>query len=514
MGRGSASPILADPSRGHKIGRAAMSVEPELLLPLSGLEEAALYHDAGQHGFFSLLWCDPAKEPLVERLRQEKRQLSLKLIAVRDPTSVHYDPTGNLVKALEAKLNQCPKLTPKVQKSFRLSQMPQVIESLDQNRDTWISQAEFIRPNRRVVYLLRLNLCFVDLDYYKTPWKTYQPDAMANILRGFCQDENIPDPSLILFSGRGLQVKWLFERPLPRAALPRWKAVQRQLVDRLERFGADPGARDASRLLRLVDTINTRSGERVRVLWVNESQGEIKHYGFDHLAEWMLPVDRDVIREERDARESRRQAFQLIKGGRTGHLRPSSNRQLAWDRLEDLRTLAKLRAWTETSIPHGYRSKYIHWCLNFLLLSGAVHSSQLFYEAQALVREVCPDLPQDVRSVLSTLYRKAQAYEAGETVEFNGRTYPPLYTPRNSTLIELFEITDEEVGKLKTIITKEAAARRHRERNRKQMDRATYLETAEQRRVRARLLRAKGLSIRQIATEMGLPITTVQYYLD
>jgi hypothetical protein len=398
--------------------------------------------------------------------------------------------------------------------------MPQIIENLDQTRDTWISQAEFIRQSRRVVYLLRLNLCFVDLDTYKTPWKSYSPEAMANLIRGFCQDEDIPDPSLILFSGRGLQVKWLFERPLPRAALPRWNAVQRQLVDRLERFGADPGARDASRLLRLVDTVNTRSGERVRVLWVNESQGEIRHYGFDYFAEWLLLVDRDVIRRELDAREERRQVFQLLEGGRTGNLRPFSGRQVAWDRLEDLRTLANLRGWMTSGIPHGYCSKYIHWCLNFLLLSGAVHSSQLFYEAQALVREVCPALPQDTRSVLSTLYRKAKAYEAGEKVEFNGRTYPPLYTPRNNTLMELFAITEGEVGKLKTIITKEEAQARHaeRERLRRQgsgaMDRATYLETAEQRRAHARLLRAKGLSIREIAINMGTSKRQVHRYLE
>src|SRR5512135_1487893 len=380
-----------------------MSQSPEACLPLTGLEEASLYHDAREQGFFSLLWLGNGSE-------------SSKLARTD------------------------AKAYPRVQRSYPLRVMPQIIENLDQNRDTWISQAEFIRPNRRVVYLLRLNLCFVDLDCYKTPWKSCPPDTLANLLRGFCQDEDIPDPSLILFSGRGLQVKWLFERPLPRAALPRWNSVQRQLVERLERFGADPGAKDASRLLRLVDTVNTRSGERVRVLWVNESQGEICHYGFDFFSEWTLPVDRDTIRKDSKTREERRQVLELLKGGRTRHLRPFSGRQVAWDRLEDLRTLARLRSWTEKGIPHGYRSKYLHWTLNFLLLSGAVHSSQLFYEAQALVREVCPDLPQDMRSILSTLYRKAQAYEAGEKVEFNGRTYPPLYTPRNSTLMELFAI--------------------------------------------------------------------------
>jgi hypothetical protein len=450
-----------------------MSDESDSCLPHTALEEASLYHDAGEYGFFSLLWHE--NRPVASKLPRTASQ-------------------GRL----------------KVQRSYPLREMPQIVENLDPNRDTWISQAEFIRQSRRVVYLLRLNLCFVDLDTYKTPWKSYSPEAIASLIRGFCQDEDIPEPSLILFSGRGLQVKWLFERPLPRAALPRWNAVQRQLVERLKRFGADPSARDASRLLRLVDTVNTRSGERVRVLWVNESQGEIIHYGFDYFSGWLLPVDRDVIRKGREAREERRQTLQLLEGGRTGNLRPFSGRQVAWDRLEDLRTLANLRGWTTSGIPHGYRSKYIHWCLNFLLLSGAVHSSQLFYEAQALVREVCPDLPQDTRSVLSTLYRKAQAYEAGERVEFNGRTYPPLYTPRNSTLMELFAITDEEVGKLKTIISKEETAkrdaRRHRQSRRElgAVDRTTYLETAEQRRAQARLLRTTGLTWAEVGREMGI----------
>ncbi len=158
----------------------------------------------------------------------------------------------------------------------------------------------------------------------------------------------------------------------------------------------------------------------------------------------------------------------------------------------------------ESGVPHGYRSKYLHWCLNFLLLSGAVHSSQLFQEAQALVREVCPDFSKEVRSILSTLYLKAQAYEAGEKIEFGGRMYPPLYTPKNSTLQELFEIQDAETPHLKTIISAAEAAERDRQRHRKSMDRATYLETAEQRRVEARLRRAKGESLREIALALGV----------
>lgn len=65
---------------------------------------------------------------------------------------------------LSAQLNWLSRLLPKIQRAYRLGDRPKVIEALNQERDTWIFQAEFIKPNRRVVYLLRLNLYFVDLD--------------------------------------------------------------------------------------------------------------------------------------------------------------------------------------------------------------------------------------------------------------------------------------------------------------------------------------------------------------
>ena len=490
---------------------------PEPLPLLSGLKEAELYHHVQDRGFFTLLWADPAQADRAARVALDRRQLKLELAAL-ESTIPLLDPPGKTVAEIKAQLAALPRLTPKIQRAYRLGDMPKVITALDQERDTWISQAEFIKPNRRVVYLLRLNLCFVDLDTYKTPWNGTPPESLSQRVWGYCLDEGIPAPSLILYSGRGLQVKWLLERPLPRAVLPRWNAVQKQLVASLALFGADPGARDASRLLRLVDTVNTRSGERVRVLWVNDREGEVKHYNFEFLAETILPLSRETVREERKAKEERRARLIVIPGGKTGNLRSFSGRQLAWDRLEDLRTLARLRGWMERGIPHGYRSKYVHWCLNFLLLSGAVHSSQLFQEAQALVREVCPDFSKEIRSILSTLYRKAQAYEAGEKIEFAGREYPPLYTPRNSTLRELFDIQEAETPHLKTIISAAEAAERHseRERQRRQrsgaVDRATYLETrnAEHRRAEARLLRARGMTWAEVGREMGISATAAR----
>ncbi len=55
---------------------------------------------------------------------------------------------------------------------------------------------------------------------------------------------------------------WLHS-PIPRAALPRWRACQEILKDLLASLGADPKARDAARVLRVVGTPHTAPvGER------------------------------------------------------------------------------------------------------------------------------------------------------------------------------------------------------------------------------------------------------------
>ena len=81
---------------------------------------------------------------------------------------------------------------------------------------------------------------------------------------------------------------------------------------------------------------------------------------------------------------------------------------------------------------------------------------------------------------LGTLYRKAVQFEAGERVEFGGRRYPALYTPRNTTLITLFSITDDEQRELATIVTREEVKRRRA--LREQAKRATAREAREARR--------------------------------
>ncbi|EOI6747656.1 replication protein [Salmonella enterica subsp. enterica serovar Mbandaka] len=403
----------------------------------------------------------------------------------------------------------------KKQDSYRLSQMPVVLDMLDPSRDTWLSQAEFIRPNRRVVNLARIGLLFADLDTYREPWaQGRSPEQLAAAVMFRCYDEGVPPPSILVYSGRGIQAKWLLDGTLPRQALPRWNACQRYLIDRLAGLGADPQAKDASRVLRLVNTVNSKSGEVCRVVHVeNGPDGEPVRYNFEYLAEALLPVARWDIEADRKARADRRQ-LKLLPGGKTGNLRGFSGRQLAWDRLEDLRRLAEIRG----GVAEGERMLHLFWRLNFLLLSGATHTGQMYHEAAALARELDPRW--NYRSAeLMTLYAKAKAHEAGEKVEFGGKQLSPLYTPKNDTLISLFRITDEEQRKLRTLISRDVAAERHSEREKARrraagaVDRATYLEAASAKQAQALALKAQGLSVRAIAAQMGISKTAAGRYI-
>lgn len=385
---------------------------PQLALFSPG-DEAQMYHDSTRSGFFSLL----------------------------------VDSRGG-----------------KRQSSHRLADMPKVLNLLDKKIDTWISQAEFIRPNRRVVNLLRLGLLFADLDTYRVPaLASRKPDELAASVLFLCADTGLPAPSILIYSGRGIQAKWLLEGTIPRQALPRWNACQRYLVDRLTHVGADPMAKDASRVLRTVETVNSKSGEVCRVVHVQSgNDGQPIRYNFEYLAEALLPAARWTIeqqRQEQAERRAKKKRFLLVPGGKADNLRGFSGRQLAWDRLEDLRKLAELRG----GVGEGSRMQHLFWRLNFLLLSGATNSKQMYHEAAALARELDPQWNSRSKELM-TLLSKAKAYEAGEKVTFGGKEFAPLYTPKNDTLINLFRITAEEQRQLKTIVSQVEAAERHRKR--------------------------------------------------
>lgn len=396
----------------------------------------------------------------------------------------------------------------KVQRSYPTLKMPVVLDLIDANRDTWISQAEFWSSLRRVVNVKSIGLAFLDIDFYRedVEWgRGRTPKRAAEDFVGLCDDLGIPRPSLIIYSGRGLQVKWFFETALPRMALPRWNIVEKVLVEKFAICGADPQARDSARVLRLVQTVNTKSKQVCRPIWLNtDENGQPVRYDFEYFAECVLPIPRSVARQHVE------KARQAAKTPRVCVSRGLTIETLNWNRVEDLRTIVRLRS----GMPEGMRMLMLFYTVNFLALSHQITPTTFYLEAAAIAREIDP--MWTIRSAeLKTVYSKMKDYLAGKTVEFNGRTYPALYTPTNDTLINVFGITSEEQKQLKTII--DSAEHRRRQmvviRQSGVLSRFDYEDRAEKRSVQAMLLRGKGLSIRQIAKEMNVSVGSVAGYL-
>lgn len=398
---------------------------------------------------------------------------------------------------------------------FRPDQLDQVCRLIGPDTDLWISQAVFTKQSRRTVNVSHLDLNFVDLDFYKdlaeNAWAQGKDEkALAEAIRFFCIENEIPVPSIIVHSGQGLQLKWLYDAPIPRRALPRWQALENYIVERFKDRGADSQVKDPSRVLRVVDSINTKVNKVVKVIRAEmDKDGTLRRYNFEYLCESFLPLTREEIREHREEKYPL-EAHKTTNKRVSGTAKEFTFKTLYWGIVEDLRVLLRIRG----GIEEGMREIFTMVMLNYLLLSRVIPPKDLFYEAAELAKEVDPRWNCRSES-FRTLYKKACQYNKGETVQFAGREYPPLYTFKVSSLIQLLKITDLEQREMKVLISQEERKRRAVDKRREKgmIPRNEYRAQAQVRMDRAKELKRKGLSLSQIASEMNMSRESIKRYL-
>ena len=347
-----------------------------------------------------------------------------------------------------------------VQEWYTIPQLPRVLECCVGETDYWISQAEFATKSRYTKDLLRIQCCYVDLDYYKTDYRSLSPEQVAGLIDLWCGDFSIPRPTIVVSSGNGIQVKWVFTYPLPAQVLPRWRAAQSMLLGYFRDLGADPAAADASRILRVVGTRNGKTlpgrDSLVRII------AEGPKWNFETFCELLLPVTREEAKEARSRSLSAKVQHNRQASEGYPNLVSLDPQTLSWDRVNDLRRLAALRKNERGEVPEGCRELLVFWTLNHLCLSGVVSTHNFEREAMALAREISPSWAESFRiGSLETVRRKLEDGLA----RYRGRGRTGLYTPKNSTLIESLKITPEEEAEMKTIISSSMARERSRLRN-------------------------------------------------
>ena len=284
--------------------------------------------------------------------------------------------------------------------------------------------------------------------------------------------------------------------------------MQRELVSRLADFGADPKSRDASRVLRLVSTCNTKQPDpelrKVRVLWVEEADGAPLLHDFERLAEAVLPF----TRKEAAAIEADKPPVRVIQFKRGGEAAEQQTRRfsfetLHWDRVTDMRKLRELRV----KIAEGGRETFVFLMLNELAKSGQVNAHNFQYETVTLARE-CEAFVKGSdwsRSTFSTLYRRVKEHVAGQYGRGQG-----LYKYQNQTLIEQLEITPDEERHMKTLIS---TTEKYRRKNERRNEARGYQSKRVERAKKIVELHRAGMSLRQIAVVVGCHYSSVSRVL-
>lgn len=375
----------------------------------------------------------------------------------------------------------------------------EIVAAAEQSREQdFYSAAALFRSkaSRSKSNVKSLQVCWVDLDCYKNG--IVPTDDFVERLVDRAVFAGVPRPTHIVHSGRGLYIKWLLDAPVPDSHLEMWELVQLRLNQLYEDVGADIAARDSARVLRVVNTVNSKVGGQeggdraglVRVTWEggqrysfesllraaslldNQIATDIKKAGAKvahqvgagiALLDFRLPESaRGSIVLLRDYGVMRRPSFDLEQMSKAEGKRGFSARTLAWYRWLDIRDLlqSRIEAGGGSGIPEGCRDLTLMWMVNFLAQAGVVNSRNVHQEIDSLLRAFDGvgypgphGFEHPMKSgALNTLLHRIKASEAGQRYRFGGGLWDPKYTPSNDYLINLFRITNEEMRGLRTLI--------------------------------------------------------------
>lgn len=365
--------------------------------------------------------------------------------------------------------------------------IPEILQSFQGKEDIFLTPNEF-RGWRLVRQLDSLRACYVDVDGC----------ADLELVLDTLAENRQPWPNAVLFSGRGLHLYWLLE-PLPPQTLPVWQRIQDELIRVLAPIGADPSAKDCTRVLRVSGSLNSKNGEEVRGRILDGHRWSLRQLAFEVLGrdgKGKKPA------EVRDIRTKRTTPDKAIQGSIYAR----------WHLV--FLDLMAISAHHGHNIPAGYRDKWLF--LVGVALSWFTHPQGIEAEILSLGRENTQLDPSEIVVANKTTIQRALDAAAGEKIQWRGQEVDPRYRFRRQTLYEWLApiIPAGLLPKLRAIIPNEIA--RGREYSRKKARYSDHYTkqgvraSNQEKRAQAQSMRDAGASYREIATELGIATRTAE----
>ena len=286
-------------------------------------------------------------------------------------------------------------------------------------KDVYISQNTFNNKSRRLIHLKELKALYIDIDCYKMNLsKEAVKYFMENDLYG-----QIPVPNMLIDSGRGLYYIIFLENTMAEE-LPKWQLVEKYLYEKLKDLGADNKALDATRVLRVTGTVNSKNNSIVKVIDTYDYQ-----YTLDEIIENYIP---EIIE---DRKEKQKPKGVRKKGRKKKFVSLFTLYKLYYTRFKDIKKLVEIRNYEMT----GYREVTLFLLRYFM---------NVYHGDDDLVMEEILEINNSFTEPLE----KDEVFKA--TLSGATRATENVYKYSNDKLIKLLDITPLEQKQMATIISK------------------------------------------------------------
>ena len=360
-------------------------------------------------------------------------------------------------------------------------------------------------------YTELLTSCYVDLDFYKVgTWSGKSPRTVLKAVKAHLTSIGYPHPSMTVSSGRGLQLYWLFEKPIPMKASPRWNRLEKTLIKKLSSFGSDDAASDPARVLRLPGSKTSRGGECHVLERVTSKNGQLRRFNFEALADSIFPCTR-----------------------RSSHHGQIVSNVEEW---VDMHRKDQPRKWIFKSTPFGRQRFYsqIYDDLVAYITADKVkegHREMTVYHtlvAACHARKIRPDQVEEMGKKLALQIDPVWGARACSKGNFQAiveryeedlkstKGNSPLYTPKVETILAQVGISKAD-QELCNRLCDPKTRKEHKNRDRRvHPDRSMKLIQSERsnRKAKAKALRLKGWKLERIAEHLGVTKGTVSKYLN
>lgn len=387
------------------------------------------------------------------------------------------------------------------------------IISLETN--TYASINSFWIPKRGIENIRKINSIFIEYDKHDgTIPSKLDIDSLIYFLEKDAFN-NIPNPNLIISSGRGIHLYWLLEN-LPKQGIPLWTLVRDNIVKELSKiecrdFKLDTNSMDLARVYRLPGTRNTNTKTICTTIYKDNGR-----YRLDEIIDGYFP-DLQIIEKVKKNPKTK------LKPEQKKIIKIYNVYSLHYARLMDIAKLVELRK----GKIEGKRELicFLYRYYSCLYKKDTEEALKDTLELNKQFRN-----PLDIQEVKKATLSAEKAYnEWLETkdlisiekkvciVENGIKTFKIKgYNYRNSTIIKLLEITPDEQKHMKTIIGKEEKYTRNNIKRTPKNENGLTKKQQELEDLKIKIveLKTQGLSLRKIANVLNITLGKVQRCLN